>query len=404
MKKNFFFAALIGCMLTVNQWANALTYTVTVPEGTEVCYFTGDINNWSPSTGKMEKVAGETNKFTITFDNATEDQGYKYLSGPGWDYEEAIDANGTGRDANRKYSDSNGIDEVLFWKSLFVPDTRTVTIEVWAPSTAYVMYIVGSFNNWSGLFTDEYQMTYVGEEEEGKVFTINITYDDPDNMEFKFVAGPDWSFEQTSSTNFKYGDIEESAPNTVSVAVYEFKAYFNPALAGNIHIKATVPSGTSQVWIQGSFIGWSWDNPHEMTKNDDGTFSYTVPFVQQIEYRLYNKADWSYPEVGEDDPTADLPNRIASFDPEEPDKINNITVWGWKTPVTAIANIIQPPLNIYSRDGLLTVEGASQVEIFNLPGQRIQSAKVSGIFTSKNLDAGVYIVRANGISHKVIVQ
>jgi hypothetical protein len=223
-------------------------------------------------------------------------------------------------------------------------------------------------------------------------------------MGFKFVAGPDWVFEQTESANFRYGDFTESAPNTISLAVHDFKAYFDPSKAGNIHIKATVPAGTDPVWIQGSFLGWSWDNPQEMTKNDDGTFSYTIPLVQQIEYRLYNGTDWDYAETAEGDLTVEHPNRSASFDPENPDKINEITVWGWKTAVSAIPYIAANPVKIYGANRQLTVEGASQIEIYNLLGAKIQTAKVSGTFTSKSLQPGVYVVRANGYSQKVIVK
>jgi hypothetical protein len=403
MKKIIFLAAVFICSLfAVNQSASALTYTVTVPEGTQTCYFTGDANGWSFT--KME-AASAANQFTITVDNATETQGYKYLSGPGWEYEEAKDAEGNSLDENRTYADSNGNDVVAYWKSLFVPETRTVTIEVWVPSAVHVLYIVGSFNNWSGKFDDEYKMEYVGEEDGGKIFSIQITYDDVDNMEFKLVAGPDWSFEQTATENFKYSEIEESAPNTISLAVYEFKAIFDPTRAGDIHIKATVPAGTSRVWIQGSFLGWSWDDPKEMTKNADGTFSYTIPIVQQIEYRLYNGADWQYAEAEEGDLNADRSNRAATFDPEDPDKVNEITVWAWRTAVSAIPSLAVNPVKVYSSaKGQLTVAGASQVEIFDIVGKRIQSAGVSGDFVSNTLHPGIYIVRADGVSQKVIVK
>ena len=69
-----------------------LTYTVTVPAGTEKCYIAGNMNGWAFQ--EMEAVTGETNKFTITIVGAKETDEYKYACQADWAYAEVIDGGG----------------------------------------------------------------------------------------------------------------------------------------------------------------------------------------------------------------------------------------------------------------------------------------------------------------------
>ena len=80
-----------------------LTYTVTVPAGTEKCYIVGAFaaSNWNTFV-EMDKVTGENNKFTITITGAKESDGYKYARGEGWEYVE-VKENGEGID-NRAWT------------------------------------------------------------------------------------------------------------------------------------------------------------------------------------------------------------------------------------------------------------------------------------------------------------
>lgn len=123
--------------------------------------------------------------------------------------------------------------------------------------------------------------------------------------------------------------------------------------------------------------------------------------VQSIEYRLYNKADWSYAEVGQADPTADLPNRKAAY---PTDANTSITVWGWKNAISGLKDLNSDKYKIYSTNKTVTVEGVnSQVDLFDLGGRRIQSQKLSGTFISKSLNAGLYILRVDGGTRKIAV-
>jgi len=408
MKKIFSLWMIVGCLFAFTWQTKALTYTVTVPDGTQACFVTGTMDGWSgPSVkNRMAKVDGVANQFTIDIPNATETDAYKYYCGPDWGYEE-LNADG-GKAGDRSYTAS---DVVANWTKDFVLDERTVSIQALVPSAVQVLYITGQFNGWSGDFANSpYKMTLDSEDADGKVFSIdNISYLDVINMQFKFLAGPDWTYQQTSANdgttsdgNFIYGTTEKTAYFDVKF----FQAIFNPTQAGDITVKATVPAGTDKVWIQGSFAGWTWDNPDplEMTKQDDGTFTYTVKNVQAFSYKLYNWPDWSYCEYAEGNPSSDVPDRAATFDPDA--TTINVSVFGWRQDApAAIPQVSADKFNTYSVGRQIVVEGASsQVDIFNIAGQMIQSVKTSGAFTSKSLPAGVYIVRVDGVSQKLIVK
>lgn len=88
-----------------------VTYTVTVPEGTETCYIVGAWD-WSTFTA-MEKVAGEANKFTVYIADAVKSNGYKYTMTASWDNEE-VNADESSV-SDRTYSEN---DVVAKWKGI----------------------------------------------------------------------------------------------------------------------------------------------------------------------------------------------------------------------------------------------------------------------------------------------
>jgi hypothetical protein len=390
MKKLFTLSIALLSMFALVQSALALTYTVTVPSGTNACFITGDMNGWNPVTGRMTKVNETT--YTIDLPKATETHGFKYLSGPNWPFVEK-DAAGA-EIANRTYSAN---DVVASWASVFVPDEREVTIEALVPSEVKELYLVGSFNGWASPSAD-FKMTFESEDIDGKIYSIKVTSIDAINMEFKFIAGPAWAYEQLDpSTNFIYGSTE----NTVAVVVNSFKEYYDASKTGTINIIATVPAGTAQVFIQGDHLGWNMENAVEGVKNTDGTFSFSIPMVMSISYRLYNKADWGYPEVAEDDATKERPNRTATY---PADANTAITVAGWKQVIDGLSKTTEATNRIYTRDNILTVEKViSKVEIYDFSGRMIESANVSGTFKSKTLRSGLYIVKVDGATKKATV-
>ena len=81
--------------LTANYEKAKLTYTVTVPAGTENCYMAGEMNSWDVEN-PIELTKQSENVFTITLEGVDKSQQYKYLSQKGsWDYADVQDANRT---------------------------------------------------------------------------------------------------------------------------------------------------------------------------------------------------------------------------------------------------------------------------------------------------------------------
>ena len=392
MKRIFTLSAMLVALFSFLQPVSALTYTVTVPEGTNACFIVGEMNGWNTSASRMTKV--DATHFTIDLPDATVTQQYKYCSGPDWKYVEK-DAAGNELPANRTWTAN---DVVAKWANTFVLDERDVTIEVLVPSAVKVVYLVGAFDGWKSP-SETYKMTFVSEDTNGKVFTKTVHSIDAKNMEFKFCAGPAWSYEQKDpKDNFTYG----STNNTASFVVNEFKAIFDPDKTGTINITATVPAGTEKVWIMGDFLGWSWDNKVEGVKNTDGTFSFSIPLVMSIEYRLYNSPDWGHPEVGEANPTAELPNRKAAYPANANTAIN---VWGWKQTVSAVEGAKADYFKLYTSKNSIVVEGVEEsIELFDLSGRNVETVKIKGNYTSKELNKGIYIIRIDNTSRKVIVK
>ena len=97
---------LLGAALLAAMTASAVTFNVTVPEGTAVCYVAG-----TPGWGhvQMEKVSDT--QFTLTTDELDGSE-YKYCAGDDWAYEE-LTADG-GNQPNRSYSEN---DVVAQWKA-----------------------------------------------------------------------------------------------------------------------------------------------------------------------------------------------------------------------------------------------------------------------------------------------
>lgn len=389
MKKIFTLSIALLSIFALVQSTSALTFTVTVPAGTRACYITGEMNGWNPSATPLTKVDETT--YTVDLPTATETQKYQYLSGPDWAYIEK-DAAGAAI-ADRTWTAK---DVVVNWLTVFVPDEREVTIEALVPLTVKELYLVGSFNGWASP-TEKTKMTFVSEDIDGKVFSIKVFSMDAMKMEFKFIAGPAWAYEQLDpKDNFIYGTKE----NTVSVVVNSFKEYFDPAKTGTLNITATVPAGTAQVYIQGDHLGWNMEKAVEGVKNQDGTFSFSVPMVMSISYRLYNKPDWGYPEV--DAEGKERANRTAAY---PADANTTITVIGWMKTISGISKTTEATNIIYSKNNILTVENVkSKVEIFDYSGRLIQSSNVTGTYNSSILKNGLYIVRVDNDSKKVMVK
>ena len=428
MKRIFTFAIALMSLLATTKAANVV-FNVTVPSPTYQVWIVGSFNGWNNADKQLTKV--DDTHFTITMDDATWAAGvttanveYKYLSGGGdWAYVEKY-ADGSEMKANRAYAlgvvnthkDANGVvddtsapgnngtDVVAKWAAVYNPTVLplplNVTIDVLVPAGTFQCYIVGTFNSWAGPTApaDSVKMVLMGTNPDGtKIFEKTIYTADANKLAYHFCCGPDWSFEQkTPSGDFKY----DATGNNVIVT--EWKAIYDPTKLGNVTVVATVPAtGAQHVFIQGGFMGWSWTTPKEMTKNIDGTYSSTISNIISTEYRLYNLADWTNPEV--DATGAERANRSVTATPGTT-ITENIVVIGWKVP-TALKALNMDKYKVYTTNHSLVVEGVtSQVDVYDVSGRNLQSAKMVGTFKSKTLNAGLYILRVDGATQKVAVQ
>lgn len=304
--------------------AKSITYTVTVPAGTNACYIAGDMNNWDPTANPMRQI--DATHYTIEIPVAFESQKYKYLSGPDWNYQEM--SLGGAVIPNRSYSTS---DVVLTWQSVYdptlLPLEKDVQIQVLVPNTVLECYLVGSFNAWASPSAN-YKMTKGTTTSDGTLYSISIHTLNAYTLRYKFCAGPTWAYEQTNRAQFSYPASKSSVTEIVSA----FDNFYNPSQPnGTINITANVPAGTDRVWMLGSQTGWLLTNPIEGTKNGNGTFSFVLPNVQTMQYKLCNQPDWNYLET--DAAGLEIPNRVATY---PADANLNITVLRWKQLDTAV--------------------------------------------------------------------
>jgi hypothetical protein len=421
MKRIFTFAiALLGTFAMLRAAsATSITFNVTVPSPTYQCWIVGSFNGWNNALNQMTMV--DSTHYTITMDTTTWAAGvtkanvqYKYCSGPGdWAYVEK-NADGTELANNRvytgtitntsgvTYTGTNGNDVVVKWASVYNPNIAplpmNVTIDVLTPDSTIQCYIVGTFNNWAGPTApaDSIKMNLIATNADGtKIFEKTIFTADANKLAYHFCSGPDWSFEQSAPTgDFKYPQVNP--------VVTGWKKVYDPSKVGNINVTATVPAGTTDVWVNGSFIGWNFDGKGagglKCTKNADGTFSFVAPMVLSIEYKMYNGQSWNNVEV--DASGVEVSNRTASY----PANANtSITVIGWKTPM-AVRELDANKYKVYTLGRSIVVEGVnSQVDVFDVSGRDIQSVRTSGTFTSKDLNAGLYILMVDGSTRKVAV-
>jgi hypothetical protein len=427
MKRIFTFAIALMSLFSTVQLASAanVTFNVTVPAGTNACWIVGNFNGWNNNDKKMTMV--DATHYTITMDDTTWglDKGvqvttaniqYKYLSGGGdWAYVEKH-ANGDEIRANRVYTGTNeyvdpngvnpsetaigtnGVDVVAKWATVWAdipPLPLNVTIDVLVPAGTIQCYIVGTFNNWAGPTApvDSVKMVKIATNDDGTmIFEKKIFTADANKLSYHFCSGPDWSYEQKTPTgDYKYPEI---AP-----IVTEWKKIYDPAKLGTVVVTITVPANTAEVWSVGSFQGWSMDNAVACTKNTDGTFTFTVNNTGGFEYKLFNKKDnsWGYNAI--DATGKDIPNTVVSY---PADAASAVTVVAWKQSLSAVQPINMDNYRIYTANHSVVVEGVtSQVDVFDASGRSVQSQKVVGTFSSKNLSSGLYIIRVDGATTKV---
>lgn len=214
--KFFKLIVLLCVFFSFSFTANALTFTVTVPEGTNAVYIAGSFNGWNPSSHQMTKIA--ENKYQIEVETSSAGLKYKYCSGPGWQYVEKTSS--SGEVADRSY---NANDNVAKWAAVYnptlIPGNITITANVPANTPDGEVYIAGSFTDptWDPAFalkmakvsSTQYQIT-----------VPNVTV-----IQYKLLCGRSWDNEELTADGEPVEDRSATitSPN-VTITVAQWKS------------------------------------------------------------------------------------------------------------------------------------------------------------------------------------
>ena len=158
--------------LVANYEKAKLTYTVTVPAGTENCYLVGAMNGWDVENPIEMTKQGE-NVFTTTLEGVATTDEYKYISQKGsWDYADVQDANRT-------------------W-------TANDVVTAWKDPLATNVHLVGNmFANWDKTPDKEFRKAT----KDATTASIVVTLEADKDYELKVRRGDDWTSCTSKITN-----------------------------------------------------------------------------------------------------------------------------------------------------------------------------------------------------------
>ena len=156
--------------------------------------------------------------------------------------------------------------------------------------------------------------------------------------------------------------------------------YEPDAQSGDIHFTVTVPAGTTECYMVGSFQGWSTEDAVAMTDNGDGTFSYTLTDVTDVQYKYWNGYAWESFDG----------NRSASvsISTEVNDVISNWNI------LDAVQKIQNDGLKVWTKAGVVVVEAdaACTLPIYTTNGVLVKAVKVKSGTTEIALPKGIYLL------------
>ncbi|MEG1523010.1 MAG: hypothetical protein RR303_09710 [Bacteroidales bacterium] len=298
MKKHYLFFILLCFMMGQ---ASALTYKVTVPGNTEICYLVGDITKWE-FVVQMDKIS--ENVFQIELPEATVDMAYKYCSGNGWKY---VEKGPNGEEVeNRIYSPD---DMVASWAMCYSSQPG-LWYRVYTPAYTRECYLVGEMNNWRFLHPmDRVEPGYF------ELYVPTATMD----MQYKYCMDSSWDHVEA-----------DEAGNDVADRSYYYQDFITAWL------NYTLQPG---LYISGSFNNWT--DIDKMSANQDGVYLFFKTLSPGIHYY------WIFDEHGRRESAQRRrisieKERVVSFYARTPDNhfsdIDSIYLIGpavsdWTTPV-----------------------------------------------------------------------
>ncbi len=217
-------------MLLVVQTSFALTFTVTVPEGTKACYIAGSFNDWTHQA--MTSVG--SNKYTIEIAGAQSASAkYKYCSGPGWQYVEKTSSGAETSD--RSY---NANDVVARWAAVYEPSVQagdiTITANVPSNTPDGEVYIVGSFLTPTWDETQALKMTKLSASQ------YRITIPNVTDIAYKLTCAKSFDNVEVDASGNEINDRQASVTNpnvTITVAGWRSTSTGGTGEPGNYTIE-----------------------------------------------------------------------------------------------------------------------------------------------------------------------
>jgi hypothetical protein len=426
MKTKFTLAIALISMFSVLQLAHSanVVFNVTVPTGTNACWIVGNFNNWNNNDKQMTMV--DATHYTITLDDSTWPSGvttatiqYKYLSGGGdWSYNE-VQADGTNLpgNGNRNGYTAGVQDVVAKWATVWqnvLPVPGYLTIDIYAPKTVTECYLTGNFNGWltpgsvgkQDSTSTKMTLDPAQSDANGNYFTIKIYTSNAYTLAFQFITGPSWMYQQVQGNN-SYPDVSissalfdavgDATKNPPVAPAITFKRIYNAANLKTLTFNAAVPAGTAKAYIMGTLNGGASTGYVAGTKNADNTFTFSVKGVDTLSYNYYNDTIAANIEYKADASVA----VVRGANSLKTTVTDVVAAWVGSTGVKQINSDLY---KVYSTNKSIVVEGVqSSVEVLSVDGRHIQSVKLNGIFTSKTLNSGIYIIRVDGATRKVAV-
>ena len=247
-----------------------LTYTVTVPAGTEKCFIAGAMNGWNFQ--EMTPTAN-ANEFTIDIAGARESDGYKYACKADWDYVEKKE-DGNDLDANRTWKAN---DVVAKWG---VPPTYTIV-----GATA----ITGA--NWD-LANEANKMI-----KDGEAYTLTKTglKLETGDYEYKVAKNGAWGDGQYPAEGNQKVTITETAEYTI---VYTYTVGTSLTAVATKTGEYTPAQTVYTVVGDAALCGTDWkadDAANDMTANGDGTYTWTkadVKLTSNVGFKVVKNHDF----------------------------------------------------------------------------------------------------------------
>ena len=245
MKKSLFFYLFI--LLFANQ-ITAVTFHVTVPEGTVKCFVAGAFNSWSTTTSLELTKVDPTHYYLDAPAVASVSGGFKYLCGPGpgWTY---VEKNADGSERNNR-TEATANDIVALWAAVYSPDlvpgpvTLIVTVPENTPENK--VYIYGSFQGW--IIEEALQLTKISSTQ----YTITIL--DVTQFNYKILCGKNTTYVEVDASGADIPDRNAaSSTPTINITVSKWKNVSGATVNGVTYLEENISfaplNGIRNIWV-----------------------------------------------------------------------------------------------------------------------------------------------------------